>query len=191
MSAAEHSPVHGGAVGVRCARAVSDIIEIAARRDCAEALREIAGSRGWSLPAFGQSAATPGCIAICVRPERWLLLQPAAAAGAAAADCQSAGADTAAVVDLSSALTVFRLSGADVREMLARGCRLDLDPGIFKPGQAAATIIAQVSVIVVALSSGMLLLTPSTTARHFSEWIAHTATPFGFETAREIAFHEI
>ena len=39
---------------------------------------------------------------------------------------------------------------------------------------------AQVSTILVATSSGMLLLTPSTTARHFSAWLALAARPFGF-----------
>jgi len=47
-------------------------------------------------------------------------------------------------------------------------------------GAVAATIMAQVSVIFAALPSGLLLLTPSTTARHFREWLASTAKPFGF-----------
>ncbi|MGH8263145.1 MAG: sarcosine oxidase subunit gamma family protein [Steroidobacterales bacterium] len=143
------------------------------------------------LPEIGRSVAASQRLAICVRPERWLLLHPTAASGSPAAVWESAVADNAAVVDLSSALTLLRLTGPAVREMLARGCRLDLDPAVFAAGHAAATIIAQVSVILVALSSGMLLVTPSTTARHFSEWLAHTATPFGFETEPEIVFDEI
>lgn len=191
MSGPDRHRDAGGTVGVRCAHVMADIVELAARRDGAPALLAMTGPRAWSLPGFGQSAATAGRISICVRPERWLLVHARGPAGASAADWERAVGNDAGIVDLSSALTVFRLSGATVREMLARGCRLDLDPGAFAPGQAAATIMAQVSVILVALSSGMLLLTPSTTARHLSEWLAHTAAPFGFEAEREIAFHEI
>jgi sarcosine oxidase gamma subunit len=64
--------------------------------------------------------------------------------------------------------------------MLARGCRLDLDPVEFPAGHAAATHMAQVSVIIAALPSGIMLLTPATTARHVREWLASTAQPFGF-----------
>jgi sarcosine oxidase gamma subunit len=63
--------------------------------------------------------------------------------------------------------------------MLARGCRLDLEPTLFPPGRAAATIIAQVPVTLAALASGMLLLTPATTGRHLRHWLAATARPFG------------
>jgi hypothetical protein len=39
--------------------------------------------------------------------------------------------------------------------------------------------MAQVAVILAVLPSGLLLLTPATTARHLREWLASTAKPFG------------
>jgi sirohydrochlorin ferrochelatase len=36
-------------------------------------------------------------------------------------------------------------------------------------------------VILVALGSGLLLLTPASTARHFHEWLLAAARPLGFE----------
>ncbi len=129
-----------------------------------------------------------GRFVICVRPERWLLLSASDTPGASAASWESATAGSAGIVDLSSGLTAFLLTGPAVRDALARGCRLDLAPTVFPAGHAAATIIAQVSVIIVALSSGMLLLTPSTTARHFSEWLAQVAAPFGFEAQPALPF---
>ena len=65
--------------------------------------------------------------------------------------------------------------------MLARGCRLDLDPAVMPTGSAVATVIAQVAVTLVAMPAGLLLLTPSTTARHLREWLLSTSKPFGFE----------
>jgi len=191
VSAPERLQYRADAVGVRSAYCAVDIVEIAALRERRPEILGIAASRGWTLPEIGRSVAASQQLAICVRPERWLLLHPTAANGSHAVVWESAVADNAAVVELSSALTLLRLSGPAVREMLARGCRLDLDPAVFVAGHAAATIMAQVSVILVALSSDMLLVTPSTTARHLSEWIAHTAAPFGFELEREIGLHEI
>ncbi|MDE2349628.1 MAG: hypothetical protein KGL92_14085, partial [Gammaproteobacteria bacterium] len=124
---------------------------------------------GAALPPFGRVAAAAGGLILCVRPGRWLAL------GAATA----VAANGNAVVDLSSALCGFHVAGPRVREALARSCRLDLDPREFPADGAARTIIAQVSAIVAALPSGLLLLTPSTTARHFHEWIAGAARPFG------------
>jgi sarcosine oxidase subunit gamma len=89
-------------------------------------------------------------------------------------------------VDLSSALTALYLSGPAVREGLARGCRLDLHPEAFPPGSAAASHMAQVPVILAALPGAWLLLTPSTTARHFREWLAASARGFGLATSADV-----
>jgi len=133
---------------------------------------------GGTLPACGQVALRRDGVALAVRPGRWMVLSAPAAAGVAAAGWQSAVGHTAAVVELSSALTALHLGGRGVRQMLARGCRLDLDPGVFAPGVAAATLIAQVSVTLAALRDGLLLLTPTSTAQYFEEWLASTGQPF-------------
>jgi sarcosine oxidase subunit gamma len=176
---------------VRSGRCAADIVEIAALRDRAPELEALAARRGWPLPALGRIVDAPGQIAISVRPARWLLLSPPAAPGetvtAWAKDC----AGLASAVDLSSGLAALWLEGPSWREVLARGCRLDLDPSMFAAGQAAATIMSQVAVILVALSSGVLLLTPSTTARHFSEWLAHAAAPFQFESLATLSFQSL
>ena len=188
MSAPDaHRPLNP-AGAVRSGRCAADIVEIAALRDCAAELEALAARRSWPLPALGRNLTAPGRIAIGVRPGRWLLLGAPTAPGervsAWAKDC----AGLASAVDLSSGLAVLWLEGPSCREVLARGCRLDLHPGVFPPGHAAATIMAQVAVILVALSSGVLLLTPSTTARHFSEWLADAAAPFQFESMATLSF---
>ncbi len=157
---------------------VTDIVELAALRGRAAELGAIAQARGLHLPQFGRAEVGTGHIVLCVRPERWLLLSRPAPSGLAAQGWQSACAGVAAAIDLSSALAAFQIEGRAVRDVLARGCRLDLDPQVFPVGQAAATIMAQVSVILVNLDSGVLLLTPSTTARHFREWLLGVARPF-------------
>ena len=176
------------AVTVGCASV--DIVEIAALRGHALALERIARERGVQLPALGQVIHTSDTLALAVRPERWLILTAAAAAGAAAAGWEAVCSGEATVVDLSSGLAAFHLAGALAPEVLARGCRLDLHPQAFPALRAAATLMAQVSVVLAALHSGWLLLTPATTARHFHEWLASTAQPFGLKGLGEIPMFE-
>ena len=120
-------------------------------------------------------------LALSVRPARWLLVAPLPPGipGHRAARWRAGCAAGAAVTELSSALSAFLVAGSQVTEMLARGCRLDLHPKVFPPGTAAATVMVQVSVILAALPHGMLLLTPSSTAQHFAEWLELAARPFG------------
>ena len=179
MSVPDPHPASRDAAGLRWSRCPADIVEIATLRDCAADVEALAARRGWPLPALGRSLLAPGQLALSVRPGRWLLLSPPAAPGATAIEWGQDCAGLAATVDLSSALAALWLEGASWREALARGCRLDLHPSVFPAGRAAATVIAQVAANLVALSSGVFLLTPSTTARHFSEWLTHTAAPFG------------
>jgi heterotetrameric sarcosine oxidase gamma subunit len=165
--------------GLCIGRCAVDLVEIGAWRGRARELSLAAGAHGVTLPQFGQSAATPDRLVVCVRPERWLLLEQPAAPGAAAAQWQTACAGAGAAIDLSSALAALHVQGPATCDLLARGCRLDLGPGMFPAGRAAATIVAQVSIILVALRSGLLLLTPATTARHLHEWLESAARAFG------------
>jgi len=160
-------------------RCAVDIVEVGAHRGRAHELAAIAREQGVTLPEFGRSAAHPARLSLCVRPERWLLLTPRAAPGAAAANWQRHVAGAGAAVDLSSGLAAIYLRGPAVRAVLARGCRLDLDPGVFVAGYAAATMVAQVSIILAALGPGYLLLTPATTAVHLNEWLESAARAFG------------
>jgi heterotetrameric sarcosine oxidase gamma subunit len=165
--------------GVRLASCPADVVEIAALHGRARELERIAGARGIDLPVLGRVAVATDQLALCVRPARWLLLAPPAHSGATATLWSAACARVGAAVDLSSGLAAWHLAGPQVREVLSRGCRLDLDPEVFPAGRAAATIMVQVSVILAVLPSSVLLLTPLSTARHLREWLASTAKPFG------------
>ena len=181
--AAEAASGSGPPAGLLCAAVGADIIELAALRARTQVLKALAARRALSLPACGRSLSVRDTVVLCVRPERWLLLTPPLAPAAALASWRAACAGCGAVVELSSALTALYLSGPAVREGLARGCRLDLHPEVFVPGSAAATSMAQVPVILAALPAGWLLLTPSSTARHFREWLATSARAFGLATS--------
>jgi sarcosine oxidase, subunit gamma len=177
VSAAERA--RADSAGIRLTALGADIVQIAHLRSGAQGLAGVATARGWPLPRCGGVTPAAHGIALSVRPGRWLLLSAPASPGESAAGWQAACAGSGAAVDLSAALAALYLTGPAVREVLARGCRLDLAPEVFRPGCAAATIVAQVSVILAALPQGVLLLTPATTAGHFREWLTLSAVPFG------------
>jgi heterotetrameric sarcosine oxidase gamma subunit len=180
VSAPEPPARPEAAPGLQLGRCATDIVELAALRGRARELESLAGQRGLALPRLGRAMGSTDQLTLCVRPARWLLLARCASPGATASAWQAACAGFGTAVDLSCGLTALHLAGPSAREVLVRGCRLDLDPRAFPVGAAAATLIAQVSGILASLSSGLLLLTPSSTARHLREWLAATARPFGF-----------
>ena len=167
------------------ARCRADILEIAASGAGAGELARRANDAGCTLPLLGRAQPSAG-LALAVRPERWLLLLPAAAGGMNAAAWQSRCAGAGVVVELSAGLSAFVLKGPAVREVLRRGCRLDLDPDAFPEGAAAATSMAQVAVTLAALPAGFLLLTPASTARHFEEWLQGAARAFGMTRVADV-----
>lgn len=161
--------------GVHLSDYRSDVVEIASLRGRVRELEGIAAARGLTLPGFGRVVATARWLTLSVRPERWLVLQPATVAGARAAQWHTACAGLGSAVDLSSALAVLHLAGPRARELVARSCRVDLHESALPSGRAVATVMAQVPVTIAAIPSGMLLLTPATTARHFREWLLASA----------------
>jgi sarcosine oxidase subunit gamma len=174
-----------GMPGVRLGECPADLVELVAYRARRPELEPLAAALGVTLPATGRCAALDGRLALSVRPGRWLLLTPPALPGATAARWSEALTGVGAALDLSGALAAFLLAGPAVREMLARGCRLDLRPEALPTGSAAATIMVQVPVTLAALAAGVLLLTPATTARHLQEWLLETSGPFGLAPAFE------
>lgn len=169
------------------ATAPADILEVAAFGDAAPELVRRGRESGWALPPLGGVSVAPAGLALAVRPERWLMVLAPAAPGASAACWQGLLGTSGAVVELSAGLAAFLLAGAPAREVLRRGCRLDLDPEVFPQGSTAATHMAQVAVTLAALPGGLLLVTPASTARHLREWLLHAGGPFGLVAASDVS----
>ncbi len=87
--------------------------------------------------------------ALWLGPERWLLVGPAGRSPSlGTALAQGLGADQAAIVELDNARTVIRLAGRNARDVLAKGCLLDLHPKSFAPGQTAQTALFHVNTLI-------------------------------------------
>lgn len=150
------------------------IVQVAAWRDGTAEVVSRLRTAGWELPEFGHAWFAPQRLALSVVPQRWLLIDEKPDS-TLLGDCTAAVGESAAVVELTAARSAWRVTGDAARTALAAGCRLDLDPAVFPPGTAAATLIAQVHSVVVAHPECLLLLCSSSVAGHFGDWLQHVA----------------
>ncbi|MEZ5444609.1 MAG: sarcosine oxidase subunit gamma family protein [Gammaproteobacteria bacterium] len=85
-------------------------------------------------------------------PEEWLLVSLSQSAAEIVSGLRlSLGGVHSAVTDVTSGYTTIRLRGASGRDVLAKGCALDLHPRVFGDGQCAQTLIAKAPVLIEAL----------------------------------------
>ena len=118
--------------------------------DDAEALTAAGAALGGALPLAPNTAATTvnGWSVLWLGPDEWLVTGPAAGAGALA---DALGASLAgkhhAVGDVSAMYATLALSGPRAREVLMKGCRLDLHPRAFSAGTCVQTAFARAQVI--------------------------------------------
>jgi sarcosine oxidase subunit alpha len=89
------------------------------------------------------------CSALWLCPDEWLLLTPAGPSAELASELSNALAKHVAAVNrLDGGQTVIRIAGPSAREVLAKGCPLDLDQRVFSPGQCAQTRIAKTGALI-------------------------------------------
>jgi len=89
-----------------------------------------------------------------------------------------------AVIDVSAQRIGVRLTGRRARDVLAKGCSIDLHPRVFGRGSAAQTTVGQAGVILLALSDAgeeFLLLVRSSFAGYLADWLLDAAQEFSTE----------
>jgi sarcosine oxidase, subunit gamma len=109
---------------------------------------------------------------IWLGPDEWLvtgtsLAGPELEAGLREAVSPHGGA----AVDVSGQRTTLRLRGSHTRDVLAKGCALDLHPRVFAAGAAAQTTFGQAGVILLTVDGGgadYRILVRSTFARYLA-----------------------
>jgi sarcosine oxidase subunit gamma len=88
----------------------------------------------------------------------------------------------ASVIDLSASRAIIEVSGTRARDLLQKGCGLDLHPRAFGPGQCAQTIFARLPVIIDQLSAAPAyrLFVRRSAAHWLAEWLIDAAQEFRF-----------
>jgi sarcosine oxidase, subunit gamma len=116
-------------------------------------------------------------------PEEWLITAGASSAAALETALRAAvGEHGGAAIDVSAQRTTLRLSGPDAREVLAKGCSLDLHPKVFTKGTAAQTMLGLAGVVLIALDAAgtdYRILVRASFARYLADWLIDAAEEFG------------
>jgi sarcosine oxidase subunit gamma len=116
------------------------------------------GVLGCALPRSPNSlTAGPGPLKVLwLGPDEFLVMTPVGReAPVAQALRRAAGEDAyAAVVELGCGQTVIELAGPRAREILAKGCPLDLHPRVFGPGCCAQSRLARSLVTIAQIDAG-------------------------------------
>ncbi|MFM9369972.1 sarcosine oxidase subunit gamma [Streptomyces sp. Da 82-17] len=113
-----------------------------------EAAARIEKALGTALPrACGATATAGPHTVLWLGPDEWLVVSQAEHPLLTAELAEALGGDPGSVVDVSANRTTLELSGPMAREVLEKGCSLDLHPRAFEPGQAVSTQVGPVPVI--------------------------------------------
>ena len=158
---------------------------IAAPRDQATPLGErcLAGF-GIALPDGPRCAEGPEVAFVGLGPGRWLAIS------FAIADLEGrlgeALGPSAAVCDQGDAYILFDVGGARARDALAKGVAIDLDPSVFRPGDAATTSVALIGVTFWQLDAAptFRFAVGRSFAPGFARFLVISAAEFGCVVAR-------
>lgn len=94
-------------------------------------------------------------------------------------------APLASVSDQSGGYVVLRVGGRAIRNTLAKGFPIDLDPRAFKPGDAATTIVSHIGATIWRCDDGadgtacFEIALFRSLAQSFQEWFVSSAAEFG------------
>jgi sarcosine oxidase subunit gamma len=95
------------------------------------------------------SAARDQIGTLWLGPDQWLVTCPVAEVPRTLASLREALAGVhAAITDVSDGRVAFRVAGPSAREVLAKGCPLDLHPRSFPPARCAQSLLAKAAVLI-------------------------------------------
>lgn len=161
--------------------------QIDLRGDAADAafLDAVRQAAGLSLPTEPNRVVRGGEVrALWLGPSEWLLVGPAGREGDLARSLRaSLAGQHAAVTDVSEARTCILVGGPKARELMAKGCSLDLHPRAFGPGRCAQSGLVGVNIILEQIDERPTfeIAVLNSFADHLWRWLERAST--GYKTA--------
>ena len=85
------------------------------------------------------------------------------------------------VTDQTGGQTIIRISGPSARDLLAKGCTLDLHPTVFGPGRCAQTMVAKAMATIVYIDDAPTfdLMVRRSFAEYLRVWLQDAALEYG------------
>ena len=138
---------------------------------------------GVGLPQAGKALQSKKLKVSWCGPGQFYAVSGAMVEGALAQELGVLLEGKAIITDQSHARVTFRLSGAKVTALLAKGgTSLDVHPVAFETGSSAMTVLAHVPAQIVHLVQGEYDVSiPRSYMVSFREWLLHQAEGFGLE----------
>jgi sarcosine oxidase subunit gamma len=137
---------------------------------------------GVTLPTSASTASTgAGHAILWLGPDEWLVVGAADAPSPISALAEALAGQHAAVVDVSDARVCITIRGDRARDVLAKGCPLDLHPRAFGPGRCAQTVLAKAHVLVYQSDDGPSfdLYVGRSFADYVWRWLEDAAREYG------------
>jgi sarcosine oxidase, subunit gamma len=119
--------------------------------------------------------------AIWLGPDEWLVVAPPGTEVALETELAEALAGLGSVVGLSANRTAIQVIGPRARDVLAKGCALDLHPRAFGPQRCAQTLLGRAPVVLEQLGDDPLafgLLVRGSFAAYVATWLLAAAEEF-------------
>jgi heterotetrameric sarcosine oxidase gamma subunit len=160
------------------------IAHVATRKGkIAEVIDWLGGVGGASPENAPRSVIGDHMVIVGCAPGQWFALSDGVGSSSAVARLTDALAGIASVIDHSAGKVVVRVTGPRARDVLAKGCPIDLDPRVFKPGSAASTEIAHIGCVIWQVDDQPTfdLMVNRSVAKSFWSWLAASAAAYGYE----------
>ena len=144
---------------------------------------EASAALGVELPTAPNTWVPAGTgRAVWLGPDEWLLSSTTEAPEELEARVRAAALELGgSATDVSAQRIGLRLTGARVRDVLAKGCSIDLHPRVFGRGSSAQTMLGQAGVVLLALSDtadAVVVLVRSSFAGYLADWLLDAALEF-------------
>ncbi len=144
---------------------------------------EASAALGVDLPATPNTWVPAGSgRAVWLGPDEWLLTSTTETPEELEARVRAAVLPLGgSATDVSAQRIGLRLTGARVRDVLAKGCSVDLHPRVFGRGSSALTVLGQAGIVLLALSDAaddVVVLVRSSFAGYLADWLLDAALEF-------------
>jgi|TARA_B110000263_G_scaffold200501_1_gene179749 sarcosine oxidase subunit gamma len=146
-------------------------------------LKAVEGALGFSLPLIPNTVSHgAGLTAVWLGPDEWLIITPTDHESSIVASMESALGDMhTSITDQTGGQTIIRISGPSARDLLAKGCTLDLHPTVFGHGRCAQTLVAKAmgTIMYVDDVPTFDLVVRRSFAEYLLSWIQDAALEYG------------
>jgi sarcosine oxidase subunit gamma len=128
---------------------------------------------GLAIPTVANTwRRTGGREALWLGPDEWLVVERPGAAPAIVEELERAlNGLHHSVVDVSADRAILELAGDERRELLSRGCALDLHPRSWRDGDCAQTLLARIPVLLQEREQATRVFVRASFSGHLVDWL--------------------